>query len=617
MKLKIKSQNYSNRQLFIPFVLLIIFAFFCYKIIKIHSTEINTIKLNEKAYLQSQITQTTKYSRGNIIDRNGNILATNLVRKQINLDPTLIQNEFIPLLAKALKIPYSELKNKIEKKRQADYGRKYLIIVKDLTIADEIIKNIEKLKKQKIKICVDVTTKANKTNFEIIKEFFKKDDNTDSKKDCNNEKISGVAIESSNIRYYPKANTMSALLGKTNKENIGVFGVEGEFDYLLQSTDGKYKLSAAKKDSNIYYKKQIIQTEIPSADIQLTIDSDIQFYVFEAIKKSVEFHLADSASAIVLSKDGEILAMANYPSTNPNKNNEYNPQHYRNRVLSDKFEPASTMKTFTMLLALDKGVITATDDELIDVTTSVRHIKSDSEARKYGDAITIRKILQKSHNLGTVQVMQRLNSKEVYQTWKKLGFGEYLNIMPNIENPGLLKHYSNWGITDKITIAYGHGPMNANLAQLARAYLVFANNGSIPTLKLLKEPYTTEKIQVFSKTATNTIKEILDSVASLEGSGYRSIINGYEIAGKTGTAEMVIDGKYDEDGAKNTYFVGFSPVTNPKYIMAVRIENPKQCFTSWNPNLKDSCEGSNSAAITFKNAMEKILNIDTKILPTK
>jgi cell division protein FtsI (penicillin-binding protein 3) len=159
--------------------------------------------------------------------------------------------------------------------------------------------------------------------------------------------------------------------------------------------------------------------------------------------------------------------------------------------------------------------------------------------------------------------------------------------------------------------------MNTNLAQLARAYLIFANEGNLPSLKLIKDGESVEEnTRVFSAQTTNRIKEILDSVASNNGSGYRASINGYEIAGKTGTAEMVIDGKYSKDGAKRTYFVGFSPVDNPKYIMAVRLDHPKQCFTSWDPDLRNRCEGSNSAAMAFKDAMEKILNADTSIQPT-
>ena len=311
----------------------------------------------------------------------------------------------------------------------------------------------------------------------------------------------------------------------------------------------------------------------------------------------------------MLSPNGEILALANYPSTDPNNHQNYSADDYRNRVLSDKTEPGSTMKPFTMLLALDKGVISATDDELIDVTERVGKILPDN---KYFE-MTIQLILEKSHNLGTIVVSERLENEDFYNSWNKLGFGKSLGLMPSVENPGQLRHYSKWGLSDKRSLSFGHGPMTTNLAQLARAYLIFANDGALPSLKLIKNTYDDQMQQVFTPESTRRIAEILDSVVSMKGSGYRAVIDGYEIAGKTGTAEMVIDGKYSKDGAKRTYFVGFSPVINPKYIMAVRLDYPKKCFVSWDPTLRNRCEGSNSAAMAFKKAMERILINDPEI----
>ena len=186
--------------------------------------------------------------------------------------------------------------------------------------------------------------------------------------------------------------------------------------------------------------------------------------------------------------------------------------------------------------------------------------------------------------------------------------------MPRTENPGGLKHYSSWGLADKRTLSYGYGPMNLNLAQLARAYLVFANNGALPSLKIFKDLNNIKNPQqVFSPKSTKRIAEILDSVASNEGSGYRAVIDGYSVAGKTGTAEMVVEGNYDKKGAQRTYFVGFSPAKNPKYIMAVRLDHPKKCFVYRRPELKRRCEGSNSASIAFQKAMKRILINDPEM----
>ena len=404
--------------------------------------------------------------------------------------------------------------------------------------------------------------------------------------------------------------SIAPLLGKINIENVGVFGIESEYDQDLAGNKGIKRLADNKSNSNIYHDAELIEAFQEGSNIKLTIDSDIQFHTYNALKEQAEFHEADSAAAIVLSPNGEILALANYPSTNPNNLQNYRPDDYRNRVFEDKTEPGSTMKPFTMLLALDKGVITALDDELIDVTKRIGNQKPDN---KYFE-MTIQAILEKSHNLGTVNVSERLKNEDYYITWEKLGFGKSLGIMPRTENPGVLKHFSSWGLADKRALSYGYGPMNLNLAQLARAYLVFANDGAIPKLRIFKDDNKPNNLQqIFTPSSTKRIAEILDSVASDAGSGYRAVIDGYSVAGKTGTAEMVVDGKYDKKGAQRTYFVGFSPVENPKYILAVRIDYPKKCFYWNNLNRKISCEGSNSAAIAFQKTMKRILINDPEI----
>ena len=407
------------------------------------------------------------------------------------------------------------------------------------------------------------------------------------KKSCDDKIIAGVAIQSSGFRYYPKTKSTAPLLGRTNNNNIGVFGIEAEFDRYLAGVNGIKIMKDNKSNSNIYHQAEIVRELKNGENVKLTIDSDIQFHVYNAIKEQAEFHEADSASAIVLSPNGEILALANYPSANPNDRKRFDAEEYRNRVLADKIEPGSTMKPFTMLLALDKGVITATEDELIDVTERIGNHRPDE---KYTE-ITVKLILEKSHNLGTINISERLENEDFYNSWDKLGFGKSLGLMPSVENSGELRHYSEWGLSDKRSLSFGHGPMTTNLAQLARAYLVFANDGALPELKLIKDVnIDAQKQQVFSPESTKRIAEILDSVVSMEGSGYRAIIDGYDVAGKTGTAEMVIDGKYSKEGQKRTYFVGFSPVINPKYIIAVRLDYPKQCFVYWDPTQKNRCD---------------------------
>ncbi len=604
-------QNYWNRQALVKYGFIAIIVVFVYQAINIHSKQVNGTSLKDKASARAEQTITENAIRGNILDRNGNILAIDLIQNKINLDPMIIQDEYIPLLAEALLIPIKELRRIIEEKRNNQ--RKEYIVKENLVVTDPILKNISELKKRRIEVCNTQLITPSINLFEKVKLLAGIDVRVLPKVKrvkCGKQFVSGVAIQSSGFRYYPKTKSTAPLLGRTNNNNIGVFGIEAEFDRYLAGTNGDKIIKDNKSNSNIYHQAEIVQELKNGEDIKLTIDADIQFHVYNAIKESAEFHEADSASAIVLSPNGEILALANYPSANPNDRKSFDAEEYRNRVLADKIEPGSTMKPFTMLLALDKEVITATEDELIDVTERIGNHRPDE---KYTE-ITVKLILEKSHNLGTINISERLENEDFYNAWKKLGFGESLGLMPSIENPGILRHFSTWGLTDKRSVSFGHGPMNTNLAQLARAYLVFANDGALPALKLIKDGnIDTKKQQVFSPESTKRIAEILDSVASMKGSGYRAIIDGYDVAGKTGTAEMVIDGKYSKEGQKRTYFVGFSPVINPKYIIAVRLDYPKKCFVYWDPTLRNRCEGSNSAAMAFKVAMERILVNDLEI----
>ena len=604
-------QGYRNRQALVKICFILIVIIFTYRAFTISEIQANNASLKSKASKNSEFSLVEKPIRGNILDRHDNLLAINLIHKKINLDPMIIQDEYVDLLADALELPREEFKEEIAIKKSNN--RKYFIVKDKLRVNDPILKNVAELKKRRSKVCftevktpsLSLIDKAKKVigMKPTIKESYEVNK-------CSRQKIAGVAIESSGFRYYPKKDSIAPLIGKINSDNIGVFGIEAEYDQYLAGINGIKRIADNKDNSNIYYDAEIIKNLKEGENLKLTIDSDIQFHVFNAIKEQAEFHEADSAAAIVLSPNGEILALANYPSTNPNNLENYSADDYRNRVLSDKTEPGSTMKPFTMLLALDKGIITATEDELIDVTKRVANIKPDNKFFQ----MTIQRILEKSHNLGTVMVAENIENEDFYNTWEKLGFGSSLGIMPGTENQGELRHFSGWRDSDKRSLSFGHGPMTTNLAQLARAYLVFANEGSMPSLKLIKSEYHNDSLEdIFTPESTKRISEILDSVASDNGSGYRAVIDGYSVAGKTGTAEMVIDGQYSKDGAKRTYFVGYSPAAKPKYIMAVRLDHPKKCFVSWDPTLRNRCEGSNSAAMAFQKAMQRILINDSEI----
>ena len=604
-------QNYWRRQGAIKYFFVFLFSVFAYQTTSISQSSITGLSIQDRAYHQATSLEKKIAQRGDILDRNGHILASNLLLKRLNLDPTLIQVEFIPKLARILDMKVQTLSKLLASKRKI--SSRYLIIKKNIMLTDPIIEQLKQLKLMRILVCANKNI-ANKLDFmdHILNTLnLQKTKITYTLvKQCKRARIAGVALQQDTKRYYPKAASLAPLLGRVNANKKGSSGIEGEFENSLAGRDGQSLINFKAHTNKAYFNSKTTTQRQQGQNIMLTIDSDIQYHAYEAIKKSVQKHEADSGSAIVLAPNGEVLAMVNYPADNPNDNSTYNAEHYRNRVLSDKVEPGSTMKPFTMLLALDKNQITATEDEFIDVSKRIGHIKPDGKYKQ----MTIKKILQKSHNLGTVNVSERLESEAMYNTWNKLGFGHQLGLIPSIENSGSLKHFSSWALSDKRTLSFGYGPMEANLAQLARAYLVFANEGAMPPLKLVKNISTYEgTTQVFSKQSIAKIAQLLDSVVSNQGSGYRAQIKGYNVAGKTGTAEIVVNGSYNKKGTKRTFFTGFVPVKKPKYIMAVRLDHPKKCYTFWNPNLANKCEGSNSAAMVFKEAMGHILSNDASI----
>ena len=349
-------QGYRNRQALVKICFIFIVIIFTYRAFTISEIQANNSSLKSKASKNSEFSLVEKPIRGNILDRHDNLLAINLIHKKINLDPMIIQDEYVDLLADALELPREEFKEEIAIKKSNN--RKYFIVKDKLRVNDPILKNVAELKKRRSKVCF---TEVKTPSLSLIDKAKKVIGMKPSIKEsyevnkCSRQKIAGVAIESSVFRYYPKKDSIAPLIGKINSDNIGVFGIEAEYDQYLAGINGIKRIADNKDNSNIYYDAEIIKNLKEGENLKLTIDPDIQFHVFNAIKEQAEFHEADSAAAIVLSPNGEILALANYPSTNPNNLENYSADDYRNRVLSDKTEPGSTMKPFTMLLALDKG----------------------------------------------------------------------------------------------------------------------------------------------------------------------------------------------------------------------------------------------------------------------
>ena len=609
----LKTQGYWTRNWLIWLILSILLIVFIVQSINIHSIQTQKGSIIEKADNQALRQVSEKAIRGDILDRNGEILATSLLRAKINIDPTILQKEFISDLAKALEFSETEFKDLMDSQLSKKRGRRYWIIKDDISLNSQMIGDIESLITDRRKVCAEmIVDKKLKLHQRILSKMGIQEYPNEKIKvnRCKKQKLAGVKIEKYTQRYYPRGASLAPLIGRLNSDGDGIAGIEQEFNDLLKGKDGEKEISTS-RDSGSYFNPKVLTKKQNGKNIQLTIDANIQFMAFDAIKNSVKRHDAESGSAIILSPNGEILSMANYPADNPNDKSTYIPENYKNRILTDLLEPGSTMKPFTMLLALDQGKITAEEDECFDVTKRVAHIKPTYNDLKKYKCMTVKKILQKSDNLGTVKVVEMLDSEQVYEAWNNLGFGKPLSLIPSIETPGVLKPPYEWSRSDKLTASFGYGPMNANLAQLARAYLVFGNEGKIPNLKLINDfKIPNENAQVFKKETIKKIAKHLDAVVSIDGSGYRARIKGHHVAGKTGTVNKRLEtGGYSIKGKHDTFFSGFSPVEKPKYFMTIHLNQPKKCYRHKSTK-PFKCEGSNSASMVFQEAMDKILNND-------
>jgi len=607
----LKTQGYWTRNWLIWLIFSILLIVFVVQSINIHSIQTQKGSIIEKADGQALRQVSEKAIRGDILDRNGEILATSLLRAKINIDPTILQKEFISDLAQALEFSETEFKDLMKSQLSKKRGRRYWIIKDDISLNSQMIINIESLIADRREVCAEeIVNKKLKLHQRILSKIgVQKYPNEKIKVNrCLKQKLAGVKIEKYTQRYYPRGASLAPLIGRLNSDGDGIAGIEQEFNDLLKGKDGEKEISTS-SDSGSYFNPKVVTKKQNGKNIQLTIDANIQFMAYDAIKNSVKRHDAESGSAIILSPNGEILSMANYPADNPNDKSTYIPENYKNRILTDLLEPGSTMKPFTMLLALDQGKITATEDECFDVTKRIGHVIPTYNDKKIYKCMTVKKILEKSDNLGTVNVMEKLEKETVYETWSNLGFGKPLALIPSIETPGVLKLPYEWSNADKRTASFGYGPMNTNLAQLARAYLVFGNEGSMPRLKLFQNfnKFDEDNVKVFKKETVSNIANHLKAVVE-NGSGYRAKMRGHEVAGKTGTVDVrLASGGYSKKGNVNTYFSGFSPVKSPRYFMSINLNKPKKCFLGYT-NKPFKCEGSNSAAIAFNEAMNKILN---------
>ncbi len=463
-------------------------------------------------------------NRGRVLDRNGLILASSVVAQSIWAIPEDVDkaDPKLQALAKLLNMRLSDLK-----KRLANEDKTFVWVKRQVDAP--IAKEIAALE------------------------------------------IKGVYQRREYKREYPEGEAAAHVVGFTNVEDRGQEGVELAFNKALSGRNGSRRVIKDRLGRVVEDVRDVIPP-VDGPDLQLSIDSKVQYFAYQKLREAVEKHKAKAGSVVVLdSISGEVLALANYPSFNPNNRQNLTGEQLRNRVLTDSFEPGSTMKPFIASLALEKGLVTPTTR--IDTAPGRISIgrSSISDSHPHG-VLTVNEIIQKSSNVGTVKMAMQMQPREMWEIYAQAGFGQ----KPQLPFPGVvsgrLRPYKSWRPIEQATMSYGYG-LSASLFQLAQSYTIFARDGELIPISLLKNEDRAAGVRVFSAKNAVAVRQMLALAAGPGGTAPLAQTMGYSVGGKTGTAHKV-EGKGYSANKYRSWFVGLAPIDSPRIVVAVMIDEP-------------------------------------------
>ena len=383
-------------------------------------------------------------------------------------------------------------------------------------------------------------------------------------------KLPGIRTEPEYRRYYPHGEVSAHVVGFTGSDDNGLEGIELAMNRPLTGQQGSRRVITDAR-RNVVEDIETLQPPRDGGDVRLAIDTRLQFLVHSRLKQAVTEHKARAGSAVVLdSRTGEVLALANWPTYNPNNRTQLSGAPLRNRAFTDTYEPGSTIKPFVAAMALEAGRFTS--DSLIDCAGKLYFGKySIGDAHSHG-TLSLAEVIQKSSNIGIAKVAAQFKPSEMWHIYDHVGFGSPLKLGFPGEAGGRLRPAASWKPVEQATMAYGHG-MSVTLMQMAHAYTVFARDGDLIPLSLTRvDTPPINGLQVFSAQTAREVRHMLELAAGPGGTAPQAQIPGYRVAGKTGTAHKLEGGAY-----ANKYiasFVGFAPVSDPRYIVAVMIDEP-------------------------------------------
>lgn len=383
--------------------------------------------------------------------------------------------------------------------------------------------------------------------------------------------VPGVFQHKEFRRYYPGGEIAAHLVGFTGVDDVGQEGLELAHQDSLGGKPGsrrviKDRLGRVVEDIGS------VRAGQDGRDLVLAIDSKIQSLAYGALKAAVERHRARAGAVVVIDvNSGEVLALANTPSFNPNNRERLTGAQLRNRVLTDSFEPGSTMKPFTVALAIENGRVNA--ESRVDTARGRLTIANFTIHDTHpAPSMTVTEVLQKSSNVGAARLALALPAEAMWDLYRRVGLGE----APDLGFPGAaagrVRHYRNWRPIEQATMSYGHG-ISVSLLQLARAYTVFARDGVLVPLTLTRASGRAHGEKVLSAETARAVRAMLEAAVQPGGTGPRARIAGWRVAGKTGTAHKLVDGRYAADRYLSS-FVGFAPVSAPRLVIATMLDEP-------------------------------------------
>ena len=387
--------------------------------------------------------------------------------------------------------------------------------------------------------------------------------------------IKGIYQRKEYKRQYPEGETIAHVVGFTNIEDNGQEGMELTFNKELAGRAGSRRVIKDRLGRVVEDTREQVPP-VDGKDLQLSIDSKMQFVAYQKLRDAVIVNKAVAGSVVMLDAiTGEVLAMANYPSYVPDKRQNMSGNQLRNRALTDTFEPGSVMKAFTVGLALETGRVKP--ETQIQTAPGRLQISGStiSDAHPHG-LLTVQQVIQKSSNVGTVKMAMQMQPREMWEVFSQAGFGQ----KPHIAFPGVvsgrLRPYKTWRPIEQATMSYGYG-LSASLFQMARAYTVFGHDGQIIDTTLLKRDEPAAGVQVFSAKTALEIRKMLQMAAGPGGTGQKAQTLGYSVGGKSGTAYKQVGKSYgtDKDRKYRGWFVGMAPIDQPRVIVAVMIDEPR------------------------------------------